>query len=97
MGFPMSDGPKTSAQKQERIVEMNDPPTRASSSQLATGEWENEGGTVHPHTPTTLPDGIVAVTSVNYLVGPYRYSRLEDALAEHGRRAGDRPVDHGPT
>ena len=36
---------------------------------------------------TQLPEGIIAVTSTRYKVGPYSYSRLEDALAEHGRQS----------
>lgn len=33
-----------------------------------------------------LPDGMTAVTTTTYHVGPYRYGKLEDAMAEHGRR-----------
>ncbi len=50
-----------------------------------TKEWENEGGQILPAVPR-LPDGIVAVTVTHYLVGPYRYTGLDDALAEHRRQ-----------
>lgn len=53
--------------------------------QSGTDEWESEGGSLKPDPATPLPDGIIAVTSVRYRVGPYIYSKLEDALAEHGR------------
>ena len=61
--------------------------TPANSDQLETGEWESEGGSLEPQSPPSLPEGIIAVTSVHYRVGPYSYSRLEDALAEHGRQS----------
>jgi hypothetical protein len=38
------------------------------------------------HTPETLPDGITAVMATSYKVGPYSYSRLEDAMAELHRQ-----------
>ncbi|MBE5073258.1 hypothetical protein IM511_02940 [Erythrobacteraceae bacterium E2-1 Yellow Sea] len=64
--------------------------TAAPTGQPGTGEWENEGGSLKPRPPTPLPEGIIAVTSIHYRVGPYSYSRLEDALAEHRRQAGKR-------
>lgn len=33
-----------------------------------------------------LPDGVIAVNTVQYKVGPYTYSNLDDALAEHRRQ-----------
>lgn len=60
----------------------------ATPDQPGTGEWESEGGSLKPDPPARLPDGIIAVTSIRYRVGPYSYSRLEDAMAEHGRRSG---------
>lgn len=62
-------------------------PTAADPDQPKIREWENEGGSLKPGSPTPLPEGIIAVTSLHYLVGPYSYSRLEDALAEHGRQS----------
>lgn len=61
--------------------------TAETPDQPGTGEWESEGGSLEPQSPPSLPEGIIAVTSVHYRVGPYSYSRLEDALAEHGRQS----------
>lgn len=33
-----------------------------------------------------LPEGVIAVNTVQNKVGPYTYSNLEDALAEHSRQ-----------
>jgi hypothetical protein len=55
----------------------------------ATDGWENEGGTTDAPIPQ-LPDGIVAVTTTHYSVGPYRYTSLNDALAEHRRQGSPR-------
>ena len=38
-----------------------------------------------------LPEGVIAETTTIYRVGPYRYSKLEDALAEHGRANPELP------
>ena len=59
----------------------------ATPEQPETGEWVNEGGSLKSNTATQLPEGVIAVTSTRYKVGPYSYSRLEDALAEHGRQS----------
>ncbi|WP_416830357.1 MAG: hypothetical protein ACMUJI_08715 [Erythrobacter sp.] len=56
------------------------------ASQPGTGEWESEGGSLKPNDQPRLPDGVTAVTSIQYLVGNYSYTRLEDALAEHQRQ-----------
>ena len=69
---------------------MNIVPTVASPEQAGTGDWESEGGSFQVNPPVSLPDGITAVTSVQYRVGPYSYSRLDDALAEHRRQSGHR-------
>ena len=53
----------------------------------AVSEWESEGGSLRPGAADPLPEGITAETVVRYRVGPYCYSRLEDALAEHSRRS----------
>lgn len=70
-------------------------PTAADADQPKIRDWENEGGSLKPGSPTPLPEGIIVATSVHYLVGPYSYSRLEDALAEHGRQQ-DQAANHGP-
>lgn len=49
--------------------------------------WENEGGSITPKPPSSLPEGVTAVESIQYRVGNYSYSKLEDALAEHKRQA----------
>lgn len=51
-----------------------------------TRDWENEGGSVQP-SPSELPEGIVSMTVVHYRVGPYTYTNLDDALAEHRRQS----------
>ena len=33
-----------------------------------------------------LPEGVIAVNTVQYKVGPYTYSNLDDALAERRRQ-----------
>lgn len=53
----------------------------------ATRELENEGGSVKSEQAPQLPDGITAVTVIQYRVGPYTYARLDDALAEHQRQS----------
>lgn len=53
----------------------------------ATNGWENEGGSVKPIPSPVLPEGITVMTVTQYCVGPYRYSSLEDALAEHRRQS----------
>lgn len=68
---------------------MSNVQTPASLDQPGAGAWESEGGSFEPQSPASLPDGIIAVTSVHYRVGPYSYSRLEDALAEHRRQSGE--------
>ena len=62
--------------------------TAAPPNQPDTREWENEGGSLKPDAPVSLPEGVTAVTSVHYRVGGYSYSRLKDALAEHDRQSG---------
>lgn len=36
---------------------------------------------------TALPEGVTAETVTRYRVGPYRYTSLADALAQHRRQA----------
>lgn len=62
--------------------------TAATPDQPQTGRWENEGGALKAAPPPPLPEGIIAATSLQYRVGPYSYSRLEDAMAEHSRQSG---------
>lgn len=61
---------------------MSMPSSKANTEQPGTGEWESEGGSMKPDPVAQLPEGIIAVSSVQYRVGPYSYARLEDAVAE---------------
>jgi len=56
------------------------------------GEGESEG--VKPHEDAGLPPGVERRATEFFMVGPYRYTRLDDALAqarrgEDGTRARD--------
>jgi hypothetical protein len=53
----------------------------------ATLNRENEGSSVKSDPAPPLPHGITAAPVTQYRVGPYTYSRLDDALAEHQRQA----------
>lgn len=65
---------------------MNQAPEMQSNKAEATREWENEGGSVKPAPSPVLPEGVIAVTVTQYRVGPYIYTSLDDALAEHRRQ-----------
>lgn len=62
------------------------PPASPSPLSAGADAWENEGGTPRQAAATSLPDGITAVAATHYSVGPYRYTNLDDALAELGRQ-----------
>ena len=66
---------------------MNRDDEAPSGKTQAANEWENEGGSVKPIPSPVLPEGITAMTVTQYRVGPYRYSSLEDALAELRRQS----------
>lgn len=66
---------------------MSQVPEAQSSKAQTTNEWENEGGSATPIPSPVLPEGVTAVTITQYRVGPYRYSSLDDALAEHRRQS----------
>jgi hypothetical protein len=66
---------------------MNQYTEAPSGKAQATNRSENEGGAVEPIPSPVLPEGITAVTFTQYRVGPYRYSSLDDALAEHRRQS----------
>tara|TARA_R110002167_G_scaffold257311_5_gene463760 strand:- start:358 stop:576 length:219 start_codon:yes stop_codon:yes gene_type:complete len=51
-----------------------------------TGAWENEGGALSPGNPSALPDGVIAIPVTHYRVGPYRYTNLDDAMAQYRRQ-----------
>ena len=55
----------------------------------ATREWESEGGSMKPASPSALPVGVTASTITQYRVGSYTYTNLDDALAEHKRQNKD--------
>lgn len=48
-------------------------------------EWENEGGAIEPQA-NSLPAGVTLTLAPQYHVGPYVYSDLALAVAEHGRQ-----------
>lgn len=43
-----------------------------------------------PMRTSSLPDGVIAVNTVQYKVGEYTYSNRDDALAEHSRQSAKR-------
>ncbi len=61
-------------------------PAGPSPPSAGADAWENEGGAPRQTVATALPDGITAVAETHYRVGPYRYTNLNDALAELGRQ-----------
>ena len=52
--------------------------------------WENEGGTIGRD--AGLAQGIQRLHQDIFVVGPYRYTRLDDALAQLGRSAAHSKV-----
>lgn len=66
---------------------MSVPSTTTIPDQVGTAAWESEGGALKPKPATDLPEGIIAVTSNEYRVGQYRYTNLDDALAEQRRQS----------
>ena len=66
---------------------MSDQPFTTLPEQGGTAAWESEGGALKPKPATDLPEEIVAVMSYQYRVGQYRYTNLDDALAEHRRQS----------
>lgn len=65
-------------------------PDRGSTSEVDCARldnWENEGGKVE--IDTSLPSGIKRLHFDVFVVGPYRYTNVGDAIAQLGRtRAG---------
>lgn len=57
--------------------------------QQGVGDWEDEGGSLKDEPKAALPDGIIAITTTRYRVGPYLYSTLDDAMAQHRRQSGE--------
>ena len=69
---------------------MREVPKAPAGKAEATNEWENEGGSVKPVSSPALPEGITAVTVTKYKVGPYTYTTLDGALAEHTRQCNNK-------
>ena len=65
---------------------MDRKPDKPPAETAATCRWESEGGSVRS-AKTQLPEGIVAVSVTHYRVGPYSYTNLDDAMAEHRRQS----------
>ncbi|MEL1249279.1 hypothetical protein [Aurantiacibacter gilvus] len=68
---------------------MTDAPGPIAPDQPGTGAWESEGGALKPKPADDLPAGIIAVTANEYRVGQYRYTNLDDALAEQRRQSAE--------
>ena len=62
----------------------SDTPT---ANQPGTGTWESEGGALASPDKSVLPDGVAAITVTHYQVGPYTYTKLDDAMAQHRRQS----------
>jgi hypothetical protein len=61
-------------------------PERENSAQVKCGRldsWENEGGKVGAD--AGLPSGIERLQHDTFVVGPYRYTNVDDAIAQLGR------------
>ena len=52
----------------------------------ATRQRASEGDAMKAASPSALPDGVTASAITQYRVGPYTYTSLDDALAEHKRQ-----------
>ena len=52
----------------------------------APPQRESGGDAMKPASPSALPDGVTASAITQYRVGPYTYTSLDDALAEHKRQ-----------
>jgi len=65
---------------------MTRPPAKRSPAP-SLSRWDNEGGAVDPYA-NALPDGITTRTLREYVVGPYRYTDLKQAIAERDRQRG---------
>lgn len=52
----------------------------------AVNRWESEGGALDP-LQIPLPEGVSSKMTFQFFVGPYVYSDLSLALAEHARQA----------
>ncbi len=86
MRFHSGRGYHTTSFPKHGFNNMGQIPEGLTGKTEATREWENEGGSVKSEPAPPLPDGITPVTVIQYRVGPYTYSRLDDALAEHKRQ-----------
>ena len=58
----------------------------ADSARASITKWEGEGGALATSGATALPSGIRTDTIKQYYVGPYRFTDLGLALAEHARQ-----------
>ena len=61
-------------------------PEMTGSDASASRKWESDGGSIAGSPDIALPDGVIAITVTQYRVGPYIYTSLEDALAQHRRQ-----------
>lgn len=80
------------ARREDAVVSLPAPSIRAGvKPHEAVVEWENEGGALAAHSlPNAIDDKvppIVVTASVEFAVGPYRYSNSTDALSRQARIA----------
>lgn len=61
-------------------------PDAPTVQQTGTAQSEGAGGSLAGHDSDALPNGVTAYLVTHYQVGPYSYSNLDDALAEHRRQ-----------
>ncbi|WP_123639869.1 hypothetical protein [Tsuneonella flava] len=59
------------------------------------GSWESEGGSLDPP-QVPLPDGVATAVIRQFFVGPYVYTDLPLALAEHRRQQSHAQSDPAP-
>lgn len=62
------------------------PPNAPPAEPTGASRWEAEGGSRAAHGSDALPNGMIANLVTHYQVGPYSYTNLDDALAEHRRQ-----------
>ncbi|WP_156457652.1 hypothetical protein [Altererythrobacter sp. Root672] len=58
--------------------------SQPSNPNVASQNWENEGGSVHPK-PYAESLGVVRVLTETFKVGGYTYTNLADAVAQARR------------
>lgn len=65
---------------------MSNASNRTAPKQAKANKGKNTGNEPALAEAIDLPEGVIAVNTVQYKVGQYTYSNLDDALAEHRRQ-----------